>query len=64
MGDIKVKNWLASLFISTFFGMFFTLPIEVKYEIKYDFWLNFNFCNFLASHSQKIFKSEFDFKFR
>ena len=47
MGDIKVKNWLASLFISTFFGMFFTLPIEVKYEIKYDLWLNFILQNYL-----------------
>ncbi len=47
MGDIKVKNWLASLFISTFFGMFFTLPIKVKYEIKYDLWLNFILQNYL-----------------
>ena len=56
MGDNKVKNWLASLCISTFFGMFLTLPIEVKYEIKYDFWLNLNFCNFLAIHSQIYLK--------
>jgi hypothetical protein len=56
MGDNKVKNWLAALFISTFFGMFLTLPIEVKYEIKYDFWLKFNFCNFLAIHSQIYLK--------
>ena len=48
MGDNKVKNWLASLCISTFFGMFLTLPIEVKYEIKYNLWLNFILQNSLC----------------
>jgi hypothetical protein len=29
MGDDRVKNWLASLIISTLFEFFVTLPIQV-----------------------------------
>ena len=42
LGDDRVKNWLASLIISSLFGFFITIPIQV---IKL-YWIFINFFKF------------------